>query len=257
LPPRFARIHKKYRTPSYSTVVTGFVVAVPALFLNLTMVTDLCSIGTLFAFVLVCAGVLILQNKKDIPRGKFKTPYINSKYIMPCLLVLAITLSFTLNKKKTVDFITNERQLNNAKTFVTSLNENEIASVRTQVLKTDSLGLSNNNNDLETYLNSLDADKYEKLIQSIPVNEALKYESGWNLFKGKIPMWIFILISLGLVVWAFKSNLSLIPMLGLICCLYMMAELGLSNWIGFGVWLVIGLIIYFTYGFKKSKLAKQ
>jgi amino acid transporter len=62
----------KYKTPSYATIVTGFVVAVPALFLNLTLVTDLCSIGTLFAFVLVCAGVLVLQNKTDIPRGKFK-----------------------------------------------------------------------------------------------------------------------------------------------------------------------------------------
>jgi amino acid transporter len=54
LPKRFSRIHPKYKTPSYATVVTGFVVAIPALFLNLTMVTDLCSIGTLFAFVLVC-----------------------------------------------------------------------------------------------------------------------------------------------------------------------------------------------------------
>jgi amino acid transporter len=40
---------------------------------ELNFVTDLCSIGTLFAFVLVCAGVLVLQNKTDIPRGKFKT----------------------------------------------------------------------------------------------------------------------------------------------------------------------------------------
>jgi amino acid transporter len=60
------------------------------------MVTDLCSIGTLFAFVLVCAGVLVLQNKTDIPRGKFKTPYVNSKYIlyvgwvyiMPSILII-------------------------------------------------------------------------------------------------------------------------------------------------------------------------
>jgi amino acid transporter len=44
-------LHPKYKTPSYATVVTGFVVAIPALFLNLTMVTDLCSIGTLFAFI--------------------------------------------------------------------------------------------------------------------------------------------------------------------------------------------------------------
>jgi amino acid transporter len=88
LPKRFSRIHPKYINPSYATVVTGFVVAIIPLFLNLTMVTDLCSIGTLFAFVLVCAGVLVLQNKTDIPRGKFKTPYVNSKYVIPlCWLV--------------------------------------------------------------------------------------------------------------------------------------------------------------------------
>ena len=62
LPKRFSKVHPKYKTPSYATIVTGFVVAVPALFLNLTLVTDLTSIGTLFAFVLVCAGVLVLQN---------------------------------------------------------------------------------------------------------------------------------------------------------------------------------------------------
>ena len=53
LPKRFSKVHPKFKTPSYATIVTGFVVAIPALFLNLTMVTDLCSIGTLFAFVLV------------------------------------------------------------------------------------------------------------------------------------------------------------------------------------------------------------
>src|SRR5690606_5812952 len=54
LPKKFSKVHPKYRTPSFATIVTGFVVAVPALFMNLTMVTDLCSIGTLFAFSLVC-----------------------------------------------------------------------------------------------------------------------------------------------------------------------------------------------------------
>ena len=81
LPKKFAKIHPKFKTPSFSTIVVGFVVAVPALFMNLTMVTDLCSIGTLFAFVVVCAGVLVLQNQTDIPRGKFKTPYINLSLI--------------------------------------------------------------------------------------------------------------------------------------------------------------------------------
>ena len=49
----------------------------------------------------------------------------------------------------------------------------------------------------------------------------------------------------------------LIPLLGLICCLYMMSELGVSNWIGFSIWLAIGLVIYFLYGYKNSKLNKK
>jgi len=49
LPPIFSKIHPKYRTPSFSTLLTGFVVAIPSLFMNLSEVTDLTSIGTLFA----------------------------------------------------------------------------------------------------------------------------------------------------------------------------------------------------------------
>src|SRR5690606_28590528 len=100
LPKRFAKIHPKYKTPSFATIVTGFVVAVPALFLNLTTVTDLCSIGTLFAFSVVCAGVLILQDK-NIPRGTFRTPYVNARYIFPAMLIVAAALSFTFNKDHT------------------------------------------------------------------------------------------------------------------------------------------------------------
>jgi amino acid transporter len=112
LPKRFSKVHPKFKTPSYATIVTGFVVAIPALFLNLTMVTDLCSIGTLFAFVLVCTGVLVLQNKTDIPRGKFKTPYVNSKFVMPIILAIGLIFAFTYNKKATMNFLTNEKQIN-------------------------------------------------------------------------------------------------------------------------------------------------
>ena len=99
LPAAFARIHPKFRTPSFATIVTGFVVAIPALFMNLTMVTDLCSIGTLFAFVLVCGGVLRLHAIKDGPRGKFKIPYINSAYIMPVFVVVGLLIAFTAFKE--------------------------------------------------------------------------------------------------------------------------------------------------------------
>ena len=112
------------------------------------------------------------------------------------------------------------------------------------------------NMDVETYMNNLPEEKYGELVRSLPIEEGQKFESGWSLFKHKIPMWIFIFISIGLAIWAFRENLSLIPMLGLVSCLYMMAELGVSNWIGFGIWLLVGLVIYFGYSKKNSKLNK-
>jgi amino acid transporter len=254
LPKKFATIHPKYKTPSFSTIVVGFIVAVPALFMNLTVVTDLCSIGTLFAFVLVCAGVLVLQNKTDIPRGKFRTPYINAKFIMPALLILSIVISFTYNKEATMAFIKNERQLNDATTLVTSLNESQAKDIKNFLLTKDSVNFTANNLDLETYLSSLNEMQYASTLDYLSLSESLKYESGFSLFKHKIPMWIFIIITFVLTFYAFTKNLSLIPLLGLISCLYMMAELGVSNWIGFGIWLIIGLIIYFLYGKNHSKL---
>ncbi len=254
LPKAFSRVHPKYKTPSYATIVTGFVVAIPALFLNLTMVTDLCSIGTLFAFVLVCAGVLVLQNKKDIPRGKFKTPYINAKFIMPIMILFAGILSLVYNKNATVAFLTNQKKINDPTTIVTSLNAKQIGDIKQYLITNDSAAFSVNKNDLETYMSALDETEYASLVDVLPVDNELKFESGFSLFKHKIPMWIFIFISFGLAIWAYKENLSLIPLLGLTSCLYMMAELGLSNWIGFGIWLIVGLIIYFGYSRKHSKL---
>ena len=255
LPKRFSKVHPKFHTPSYATIVTGFVVAIPALFLNLTMVTDLCSIGTLFAFVLVCAGVLVLQNKKDIPRGKFKTPYVNSKYVFPLLLLIGIGIAFTVNKKDTVAFLTNEKQVNAPADIVTSLNKeqtkqvyNYLVSFKKEVATTD----------LEKLLSSFNENKsnYKTIVDKMPIEESLKYDSGFSLFKHKIPMWIFLLSLLGMAIWSWKQNLSLIPLLGLICCLYMMAELSIWNWIYFTCWLLIGLIIYFGFSHKNSKLNK-
>lgn len=54
------KIHPKYHTPSFSTLVTGVIVGLGALFIESGLVTDLTSIGTLFAFVLVSGGVLFL-----------------------------------------------------------------------------------------------------------------------------------------------------------------------------------------------------
>ncbi len=256
LPKRFSKVHPKYKTPSYATIVTGFVVAVPALFLNLTLVTDLCSIGTLFAFVLVCAGVLVLQNKTDIPRGKFKTPYVNSKYILPVLIVIGLVFAFGYNKKATMDFITNETQINNSADIITSLNKEETQKVYNYLVTLDAKNSTTETPDLELLLSQYQADdaQYSRIIAGLPIADSLKYESGFSLFKHKIPMWIFLITLIGLAVWSFKSNLSLIPLLGLICCLYMMAELSVWNWIYFGIWLLLGLVIYFGFSRKNSKL---
>ncbi len=92
LPSVFARIHPRHRTPSYATIVTAIVVIVPTLLVPSETVIEFCSMGTLAAFVLVCAGVLKLQNDPNRPAGKFRTPYINGKYILPVSLIVALIL---------------------------------------------------------------------------------------------------------------------------------------------------------------------
>lgn len=258
LPKSFSKIHPKYKTPSFATIVVGFVVAIPSLFMNLTIVTDLCSIGTLFAFVLVCAGVLVLQNRPDVQRGKFKIPYVNSKFIIPFVFIGTIIFAFTNYNKETKAFIFNTPKTIETVTFVTSLNGDELKIVKQEIVKnvapqiilTDKV-------DAESYLSNLPADKYEQFISSSQIPVEKKYESGWGLFKHKIPMWIFLIICVIITYFSITKNLSLIPVLGLISCLYMMCELGISNWIGFSIWLVVGLVVYFGYGFKHSKLGQQ
>jgi amino acid transporter len=255
LPKSFSKIHPKYHTPSFATIVVGFVVAIPSLFMNLTIVTDLCSIGTLFAFVLVCAGVLVLQNKPDIQRGKFRIPYMNSKFIVPLLFIGTLFFGFSFYKKETISFIFNTPRIYDPVSFITALNENELGIVKKEIaIAQTKANLIEKNTDSEAYLNQLSSEQYEQFINNSQLALEKKYESGWKLFKHKIPMWIFFFICLVIIYYCITKNLSLIPVLGLISCLYMMCELGISNWIGFGIWLIVGLFVYFLYGFKHSKL---
>jgi amino acid transporter len=253
LPKRFSKIHPKFKTPSFSTIVVGFVVAVPALFLNLTTVTDLCSIGTLFAFVVVCGGVLYLQNKPNIPRGKFKTPYINGKFVMPVLVLIGIVVAITNYKKETISFLTNERKVSSVETIISSLKLDEINTLKKYCV-TNYPEQFTATNDLESFLSDLEPEEVVNVLKASSIKEQAYYESGFNLFQHKIPTYIFILITLLLTYLSVTHNLSLIPMLGLISCLYMMSELNISNWIGFGIWLLVGLVVYFGYSKKHSKL---
>ena len=257
LPKAFSKIHPIYKTPSFATIVTGFVVAIPSLFMNLTIVTDLCSIGTLFAFVLVCAGVLKLQNDPNVQRGKFKTPYLNSKYIYSSILILVFTYLYIYQKENTLSFIKNESKIISPTELITSLDTASISGLQKQLTLQDVSGFAAAKYDAVTYLESLSSEKYIELLKTTSISAELYTASGWELFKHKIPLWIFLLSCLLLSYLSFKHNYSLIPLLGLVCCLYMMSELGISNWIGFGVWLLIGLVIYFSYSQKKSKLNIQ
>jgi APA family basic amino acid/polyamine antiporter len=256
LPKKFAKIHPVHKTPSFSTIVVGFVVAIPALFLNLTTVTDLCSIGTLFAFVLVCAGVLVLQNRPDVQRGKFRIPYANAKYFIPLLFAAGIFLAFTEFKSETMRFLNNEPKAINATSFVTSLNNEELQTVKNEIAA-NPVVLQGKQIDAEAYLSNLNSDQYEQFLNNSALSYDKKFESGWNLFKHKIPMWIFLVICVIVTYLSVAKNLSLIPVLGLLSCLYMMCELELSNWIGFGIWLLVGLIVYFSYGYRHSKLGQE
>jgi APA family basic amino acid/polyamine antiporter len=76
LPPYFAKVHPKYRTPHHTIIWTGVFVAAISAVGNINEVVELTNIGTLFAFVLVCVGIIILRAKDpDRPRP-FKTPLV-------------------------------------------------------------------------------------------------------------------------------------------------------------------------------------
>lgn len=175
--PKFATIHPKYQTPSFATIVTGFVVAIPAMFFDMGFFVDLTSVGTFFAFILVCGGVLYLDAKGYTAQAKFKVPYINGKYLVGLGFVGA--LGWVLSQGT--------------------------------------------------------------LVSAIEVKPLLA---------------VFWLVWGTLSVLSFQKNFSLLPVMGILTNLYLMTELGVSNWTIFVIWLVIGLVIYFGYGRSHSKLAR-
>jgi amino acid transporter len=88
LPRKFSQVHHRYKTPAFSTLLTGAIVGIGALFLPSSLMTDLTSIGTLFAFVLVCFGVLLLPKLTVATANRFRIPYINGRFILPVLVAL-------------------------------------------------------------------------------------------------------------------------------------------------------------------------
>ena len=180
LPKIFSKVHPRFHTPSFATIVTGVLVGVPSLFMQSSRMTDLTSIGTLFAFVLVSAGVLMLPKIPANIKRSFRLPYFNGKFVVPVLYILFV-------------YFFNDR-------------------VR------------------QTFINLADDS-----LQDI-------------LFL------VFVVVAAIISILTFVKNFSLIPILGVLFCSYLLIEIPAISWIWFFVWMALGLIIYFMYGYRKSKL---
>lgn len=75
LPPVFAKVHPKFKTPHITTIFTGVIVGGFAAVMSIDEMVDLTNIGTLFAFVLVCVGIIILRYKEPDRHRPFKVPF--------------------------------------------------------------------------------------------------------------------------------------------------------------------------------------
>ncbi len=182
LPKKFAQVHPKFGTPSFATIVTGCLVGIPSLFVSSSTMTDLTSIGTLFAFVLVCFGVLVLPRMaKEAGSTAFRLPYLNGQFIIPA--IVAVFVYFSMNR-----------------------------------------------------------------ISDAFANYATE---GFQ----EILFLLFIFIAIVTGVLSFVRKYSVIPVVGALCCLYLMIEIPAISWLWFFVWMGIGLTIYFFYSRRRSKLA--
>jgi APA family basic amino acid/polyamine antiporter len=89
LPPLFASVHQRFRTPYLSTIVTGTVVALASSLLPIDVLGQLVSIGTLLAFVLVCLGVILLRRTAPNIQRPFRTPWVPAVPILGAVICLA------------------------------------------------------------------------------------------------------------------------------------------------------------------------
>lgn len=182
LPKSFGKIHRRYKTPSYATIVSGLLVGILVLFVDDKLMTDLTSIGTLFAFVLVSGGVLLLPRIQK-QAGKFSLPYINGKWIIPVFYLLFIWIF---------------------------------------------------RNRVQASITNISSEGYQELL-----------------------FLIFILLAGIMTLFTFTRNYSFIPVMGVLCCMYLMIEIPAKSWLVFFGWMGMGLMVYFLYGNRKSKLASQ
>jgi APA family basic amino acid/polyamine antiporter len=92
LPPSFAKVHPRFRTPHVTTILTGIAVAVCAMFTSIDEMVDLTNIGTLFAFMLVCIGVLVLRKRDPGRYRAFRTPWVPAVPVLGVISCLYLML---------------------------------------------------------------------------------------------------------------------------------------------------------------------
>ena len=92
LPPIFSTVHKRFKTPHYGTIITGAFAALLAAVFPLDILAELVSVGTLLAFIAVCAGVMILRVTAPKAKRSFRTPwvwFVAPAGIATCVLMMA------------------------------------------------------------------------------------------------------------------------------------------------------------------------
>jgi len=96
LPQYFARLHSRYRTPYITTIWTGVIVGGVAMLTDIGSLADLTNIGTLFAFALVCIGVIILRRTDPNRRRPFRVPMVPLVPLLGVFMCLALMLSLPI-----------------------------------------------------------------------------------------------------------------------------------------------------------------
>lgn len=201
LPKRFSKIHPKFKTPSFATILTGLVVGIPILFIDYNLVIDFTSISTLFAFVLVCGGVLLLPEKMK-EDNQFTLPNVYSRYVMPALFLGIILWG----------------------------------------------------------LFSADGLAYFKDMFQLSPSDTTFHFLGIDWFRyaeantQRISLIVFYILFFIFTLICIVKNYKLIPVLGVLCCAYLLTGMTVKNWIYFILWMLLGLVIYSFYSFKNSKL---
>ena len=195
--------------------------------MNLSEVTDLSVIGTLFAFTIVCAGVLVKD--KEFAGEKRFVPYVSSRFIGPAIFLIAWFVVIFAKGVSALDIPVFE----SFSTFVSSLTNSTIYQEGFNALAKFFTDFTPSSADIEA-----------------------GHTTTTRVFFERLPYFVFMIFSLVMAILCFVKRLSLIPVLGVMCCTYLMTELGWTNWVRFGIWMVVGFIVYFFYSYSHSHLHK-